>query len=93
MDLQAGHVYRLAEAPPECAPASRNSSEASGVPLQWRDLLLEDTQQGAPVVQTRIRTLCGVGVKRCRQDADCGDQKCVHGPQNQWGFCGIEPAQ
>ena len=91
MDLQAGHVYRLAEAPPDCELASRNSSEASGGPLLWRDLLLEDTQLGAPAVQTRIRALCGVGVKRCQQDTDCGDQQCVHVQQSQWGFCGTEP--
>jgi len=61
--------------------------------LLWRDLLLEDTQLGAPVVQTRIRTLCGVGAKRCQQDADCGDQKCGRVQESPWGFCGSEPVQ
>jgi len=93
MDLQAGHVYRLAEAPPDCEPASRNLSPASVVPLLWRDLLLEDSQSGVPTVQTRIRALCGVGVKRCQQDSDCGDQECVRAQQSQWGFCGTEPVQ
>jgi hypothetical protein len=93
MDLQAGHVYRLAEAPPDCVRPSTNSAGTSGGSLLWRDVLVEDSTPGGAAVKTSVRALCGVGVERCQQDADCGDQKCIHVQQGQWGFCGTEPVQ
>jgi hypothetical protein len=93
VDLQAGHVYRLAEAPPGCEAAPGDSSGDPGGALSWRDLLLEDSLSGVQTVQAPIRTLCGVGVTRCQQDSDCNDQHCIRVQQNQWGFCGTEPVQ
>jgi hypothetical protein len=91
--LQAGHVYRLAEAPPDCARPSANSAGTSGGPLLWRNVLVEDLTPGGAAVKTSVRALCGVGMKRCQQNSDCGDQQCIHVQQSQWGFCGTEPAQ
>jgi hypothetical protein len=85
VQLQAGHSYRLAEAPPDCAVGST----AAATQLSWRELVLEDSTPGAETLKTRTRALCGSGVRRCQQDADCGSEACARPLASAWGFCGV----
>jgi hypothetical protein len=88
VDLQAGHTYTLAQSPPECDAGSKEPGSAPSHSLSWRDLVIEDTMPGSPAVRTRVRAMCGFAVNRCQQDTECGGEKCMRHPGNDWGFCG-----
>ena len=88
LDLQAGHSYRLAEAPPNCA---MDKDAASVHQLAWRELLVEDAVLAGATTQLRVPALCGTSTKHCQTDADCTDKQCIKPPGSAWGLCGTAP--
>ena len=91
LDLQAGHSYRLAEAPPQCDPYALYKDAADVHPLAWRELVLDDTLPTGATTQLRVPALCGTSTNPCQSDADCSGTRCVVPPDSAWGLCGTAP--
>ena len=89
--LQAGHSYRLAEAPPQCDPQAVDKDAADVHRLAWRELVVEDVAPGGATTQLRARALCGKSTNPCRTDTDCSGTQCVVPPDSSWGLCGAAP--
>lgn len=91
VDLQAGHVYRLAEAPPDCGSADTRAAHQANRSLYWRQLQIEDAVAGSPPRVLQVRALCGAYSKGCRQDTDCDAVSCFRAAESDWGLCGQAP--
>jgi hypothetical protein len=91
VELQAGHSYRLAEAPPKCDPPTVDKAAADVRQLAWRELVVEDAVPNGVTTQRRVRALCGTSTRRCQTDADCTDTHCTVPAGSTWGLCGLMP--